>query len=83
MTPREKTAALAKALEELTPGAWLLVDHPGMDTPEMRAMGHIGYRDVALDREGVTQAFTAEEVKKVIAKRGIRLVSYGDVLKRK
>lgn len=81
MTPEEKVEAMVKALEVLDPGVWLLVDHPGLDTPEMRALGHTGYRDVARDRAGVTQAFTAEEVKAVIRKRKIRLVSYADVLR--
>jgi hypothetical protein len=49
-----------------------------MDVPEMQAMGHIGYRDVALDREGVTRAFTSAGVKEVIERRGIRLLSYAE-----
>lgn len=81
-TPEQKEAALVKVLENLEPGLWLFVEHPGMDTPEMRAIGHIGYRNVAADRDGVTRAFTSRKVKEVIARRGIRLVSYADVCKR-
>lgn len=80
--PAEKIRKLVQALEDLGPGTWLLVDHPAQDTPEMRAIGHEGYRDVALDREGVTQAFTSREVLDVIERRKIRLVSYADVLGR-
>jgi hypothetical protein len=36
---------------------------------------------VALDRQGVTEAWTNEQVKEIIKRRGIRLVSYGDVKK--
>ncbi len=80
-TPEEKEAALVKILQNLKPGLWLFVDHPGMDTPEMRAIGHIGYRNVAADRDGVTRAFTSEKVKQVIEKRDIRLISYADLYK--
>lgn len=75
----EKEKSLVAALEKLEAGLWVLVEHPGLDTPEMRGLGHAGYWNVASDREGVTRAFTSEKVKKVIERRGIRLVSYGDV----
>jgi predicted glycoside hydrolase/deacetylase ChbG (UPF0249 family) len=78
-TAEEKEASLVKVLEQLTPGRWLLLEHPGMDTPEMRAIGHIGYRDVAADREAVTQAFTSTKVKRVIEDRGIKLINYRDL----
>ncbi|MFC1538930.1 polysaccharide deacetylase family protein [Candidatus Latescibacterota bacterium] len=78
-TSEEKVDAMVEILENLKPGLWLFVEHPGLDTPEMRAIGHEGYREVAIDREGVTQAFTSERVKAVIKRRGIKLVSYADV----
>jgi predicted glycoside hydrolase/deacetylase ChbG (UPF0249 family) len=77
-SPEEKEAALVKLLENLKPGLWLFVDHPGLDTPEMRAIGHMGYENVAADRDGVTKAFTSDKVKAVIQKRGIKLISYAD-----
>src|SRR5882672_6702073 len=36
-TPEEKEAGLVAAIEKLEPGTWLIVEHPGMDTEEMRA----------------------------------------------
>ncbi|MEE8451718.1 MAG: hypothetical protein V3R99_07375 [Thermoguttaceae bacterium] len=57
----------------------LAVEHPGIDTPEMRAIGHHGYRDVAADRDAVTKAFTSEKVKQVVKSRRIKLISYGDL----
>lgn len=80
-TPEQKTAAFVKALEALEPGLWLFVEHPGLDVPEMQAIGHKGYEDVATDRQGVTDMFTSPRAKEVIERRGIRLVSYGDVLR--
>ncbi len=78
-TPEQKEAALVAILENLKPGVWLFVEHPGLDTPEMRAIGHVGYRNVAADRDGVTKAFTSDKVKEVIGKRGIKLASYADL----
>jgi hypothetical protein len=74
-----REATLAGHLEKLTPGLWIFVDHPGFDVPEMRAMGHRGYEDVALDREGVTRTLCSAKVKAVIARKKIRLMSYADV----
>lgn len=78
-TPVEREAALLSLVEKLEPGRWLLVEHPGFDTPEMRGLGHLGYYDVASDREGVTRAFTSDKVKALIQKRGIRLICYADL----
>jgi predicted glycoside hydrolase/deacetylase ChbG (UPF0249 family) len=77
-TPEQKEAAMVRIVEKLTPGTWLLVDHPGLDVPEMRAIGHLGYEKVAADRAGVTRAFTSDKVKQAIQRRGIRLISYAD-----
>lgn len=79
LTPAEKVNALRQNLAELAPGKWIFVDHPAYDTPETRAIHHIGYEDVAVDRQGVVEAWTDAEVQAIIARRGIRLVSYRDV----
>ncbi len=78
-TAEQRVAALVKALEELKPGVWILVEHPGLDTPEMQAMGHKGYWEVASHRDGVTKAFISRKVEEVIQRRGIQLVSYHDM----
>ncbi len=80
--PREKEDAFLEMIEKLGPGRWLFVEHPGLDTPEMRGLGHIGYTDVAADRAGVTRAFTSERVKQTIRAKGIRLISYKDLAAR-
>ena len=79
----KKEAAFIKALENLKPGLWLVIDHPGFDCDEMRTIGHKGYEKVAQDRDRVTKVFTSPKVKEVIQKRGIKLVSYGEVNKSK
>lgn len=80
-TPQEREAALIESLEALTPGIYLSVIHAGLNTPEMQAMGHKGYYNVAADRAGVTYAFTSEKVKEIIKRKNIRLASYADVMK--
>ena len=78
-SPEEKEAGLAELLEKLEPGDWLIVEHPGLDTSEMRNIGHKGYENVAADRAGVTRAFLSPKVKEVIERRKIRLIGYADL----
>jgi len=75
----QREAALVQALEDLQPGVWILVEHPGLDTPEMQGMGHPGYWEVAAHRDGVTRSLTSPRVKEVIQRRGIQLVSYREM----
>lgn len=79
LSSAEKEATLIEGLKTLGPGKWLFVDHPAYDTPEMRHIYHKGYEKVAEDRQGVTDAWTSEVVKAIIAERGIKLISYADV----
>jgi predicted glycoside hydrolase/deacetylase ChbG (UPF0249 family) len=78
-TVQQREAALVKALEEIGPGTWIVIEHPGLDTPEMQGMGHKGYWEVASHRDGVTKSFCSPKVKEVIQRRGIQLVSYHDM----
>jgi CubicO group peptidase (beta-lactamase class C family)/predicted glycoside hydrolase/deacetylase ChbG (UPF0249 family) len=79
-TGEQRERALLELVENLQPGQWLLVEHPGLDTPEMRNIGHKGYENVAADRAGVTHAFTSAKVKEAIARRGIKLIGYADIV---
>jgi len=78
-TPEQKEAKMVNALENLEPGTWIFVEHPGLDTEEMRSIGHKGYWNVAQDRDGVTRAFTSTKVKEVVARRNIELIGYKDL----
>jgi chitin disaccharide deacetylase len=80
-SPRERIDTFIQNLEKLTPGLWIFVDHPALNTPEMQATYHKGYETVAQDRDAVTQVFTSPEVKQAIERSGIELVSYADVKK--
>lgn len=81
-TSEEKINSFIKMLDKLEPGnTYLFVDHPGLNTPELQAIHHIGYEDVAVDRQGVTDTWTNESVKAAIAKKGIQLISYKDLVR--
>ena len=69
-------------LDKMEPGkTYIFVEHPGLDNEELRAIHHIGYEDVASDRQGVTDLFTDKEVRKKIKDKNILLVSYKDLKK--
>ena len=76
LSAEQKERGLTLLLEGLGPGTWMIVEHPGLNTPELRNLGHKGYENVAADRAGVTHAFTSASVKEVITRRKIALISY-------
>ena len=71
-----RAGKIAKRLETLEPGTWILLDHAAFDTPEMRAIHHPGYENVAQDRAAVVESWTSEIVKEVVRRRGILLVGH-------
>ena len=80
-TSAEKINSFLTALDQLEPGkTYLFVEHPGLDNAELRAIHHIGYENVAEDRQGVTDLFTSAAVKAKIKAKGIQLISYKDLL---
>ncbi|MGZ8510969.1 MAG: polysaccharide deacetylase family protein [Chitinophagaceae bacterium] len=77
----EKIQSFIAMLNKLEPGnTYLFVDHPGLDSPELRAIHHIGYENVASDRQGVTDTWTNDEIKKLVKQKGIQLISYKDLI---
>jgi predicted glycoside hydrolase/deacetylase ChbG (UPF0249 family) len=79
-TLEEKLASFIKGLESMQPGGtYWFIDHPGLDTPELRAISHIGYENVATDRQGVTDLWTHPRVKAFVKERGIQLIAYRDL----
>ncbi|MHC4537280.1 MAG: polysaccharide deacetylase family protein [Planctomycetota bacterium] len=81
-TAEERIKSFIQNLKGLKPGTYIFVEHPGLDTEEMRAIGHKGYYDVAKDRDAVTEIFTSPDVKRTIDKLGIKLISYADLRKK-
>jgi predicted glycoside hydrolase/deacetylase ChbG (UPF0249 family) len=76
----DREASFIALLNQLKPGRYLFVEHPGLNTPEMQAIGHLNYEDVAQDRDGVTKIFTSKKVMAVIKEKGIKLISYKDLM---
>lgn len=81
-TSAEKKQSFINMLNNLQPGnTYLFVEHPGLNTPELQAIFHIGYENVAIDRQGVTDTWTDPEIIALIKKKGIQLISYKDLKK--
>jgi predicted glycoside hydrolase/deacetylase ChbG (UPF0249 family) len=80
-TTQERIEGFIKMLDKLERGkTYVFVEHPGLDNEELRAISHIGYEDVAKERQDVTTVFTSEKVKEALVKKGINLVSYKEAL---
>lgn len=80
--PENKEKALGEILENLKPGLWLFICHPGMDTPEMRAINNDSddaTKRMSIHREAVTRSLTSERIKKIVEEKRIKLVSYRDL----
>ena len=74
-TSEEKAESFIKALDKMEAGKrYLFLDHPAYNDTEMETVMHIGYEDVAIDRQGVTDLLTNPEVRKEIERRGIQLI---------
>ena len=81
-TSAEKIQSFLTMLGKLESGkTYVFIDHPGLDTAELRAIHHIGYEDVATDRQGVTDVLTSDTVKAFIKQKGIQLIGYRDLAK--
>lgn len=76
---KEKEKRLIQMLKELGPGDWLLIEHPGYADAELETVGHVGYENVGLDRDGVTKVLNSRKVSKVLQREGIQLISYTDL----
>jgi predicted glycoside hydrolase/deacetylase ChbG (UPF0249 family) len=81
-TPEQRINATISTLKNLKSGKFMFIDHPGQDTPEMRAIWHKGYENVAADRDAVTKVFTSQKVKDVVKLLNIKLVSYKEANKK-
>jgi len=81
-TVEDKENSFLAMLQKLEQGkTYIFIDHPALDNEEMQTVGHIGYEWVAKDRQGVTDIFTSDRIKNVIAEKGIQLVTYNEVTK--
>ena len=80
-TAAEKIQSFLNMLGKMEPGkTYWFIDHPGMNDEELKAVHHIGYEQVAEDRQGVTDVFTNDKVKAFIKEKGIQLIGYKDLV---
>jgi len=81
-TDAEKETAFINLINTLEAGkTYVFLDHPAFDDSEMQAVHHIGYENVATDRQGVTDLFTNQKIKTLIQEKGIQLITYNDATK--
>ena len=74
-TYEEKVESFIKSLDKMEKGKrYMFVDHPAYNDSEMQTVMHVGYEDVAVDRQGVTDLLKSPEVRKAIEERGIKLI---------
>jgi CubicO group peptidase (beta-lactamase class C family)/predicted glycoside hydrolase/deacetylase ChbG (UPF0249 family) len=79
-TSEEKVQSFMNMLGKLERGkTYWFIDHPGLDNDELKAVYHIGYEHVAMDRQGVTDLFTNKKVREAIREKEIQLISYHDL----
>lgn len=80
--PRDTERRVEAFLEQLSgleTGTYIFIDHPATASPELRAMGHVGYEDVAEDRVTCLETLTSPRVRSRIDEIGIELISYRDL----
>ncbi len=76
----EKEASFINMLRNLKPGRkYMFIDHPAYDDEEMASVFHVGYEDVAADRQGVTDIYKSERVKKAIRDNNVELITVNDL----
>jgi predicted glycoside hydrolase/deacetylase ChbG (UPF0249 family) len=80
-TSSERIDAFIQAIQAMTPGTYMFLEHPAYNTNEMETVGHIGYMEVGIDRQKVIEMFMSDKIKDALVKKGVRLISYADLKK--
>jgi chitin disaccharide deacetylase len=79
----ERVDKFIEALSKMEKGSYYVtIDHPAVTSPEMEATFHIGYENVAEDRQGVVDLWTSPKVLDYIKQHGIELISFGEAVRR-
>ncbi|MEM9358465.1 MAG: ChbG/HpnK family deacetylase [Pseudomonadota bacterium] len=74
-----RVEAFIQQLGELQPGTYVFIDHPAVASPELAAMGHVGYEDVGEDRLACMDTLTSPVLREQIDQIGVELISYRDL----
>ena len=79
-TLEEKENSFINMLKNLKPGKkYMFIDHPAYNDDEMATVYHIGYENVAADRQGVTDLYKSERVKKDIRDNNVQLITVNEL----
>ena len=87
LEPERKLDGLLRVVADLAPGQPnVVVVHPGLDTPEMSALVDLNnprdpYR-VSVHRQAEVEALTSPAFRRAITARGVRLVTYREIIDR-
>jgi predicted glycoside hydrolase/deacetylase ChbG (UPF0249 family) len=83
--PEKKLSALLQFVDSMGPGLNMVVIHPGLDTPEMRALIDMNYQPdpyrVSRHRQAEVDALTSPAFRQAVAKKGLELVTYRDLIR--
>ncbi len=83
VAPENKLEEGIKIIEGLEEGnRYLLVVHPGLDTPEMAAMTDLnafGLKNMSKHRQAVTDMLCHPKFREAIEKKGIQLINYNQL----
>lgn len=78
-TPEEGRRLFEAQLRSLTPGLWMFVEHPAVDTPELRAVDTNSGERWARQRSSVLSIWTDLKIRALIDELGIELVDPRDL----
>lgn len=67
-----------KAINSMTEGTFLFVEHPAYNTKEMENVGHIGYMNVGEHRQKVINLFMSKKVQAALKMKQVNIISYDD-----
>jgi predicted glycoside hydrolase/deacetylase ChbG (UPF0249 family) len=81
-TLNEKIDQFISNIMSLVPGKFVFIDHPGLDNPEMHSAIFNQNNTLGIDRQTVTDVFTNKKVIKALHDKGVKLISYADLIKK-
>lgn len=74
-----REVAFVEQLGALKAGTYMFVDHPAVESAELRHTGHKGYEDVLEDRTTCLSVLVSEAVKAAVSSNAIELIGYRDL----
>lgn len=81
-TSEDKISSFIKGLDKVEKGKrYIFLDHPAYNDSEMQTVMHIGYENVGIDRQGVTDLLKSPKVLHAIQERGIKLIDINTLTK--